>query len=191
MNDMGRMANSRLGVLACLLLAACAAPPPKQADNYDESPPDTSSASVSRSPSSSGPADESSGAGAPASASAASSASESAAGGAASATLPANLGQGWDRDLTQQELARAARSVKANCGSATDENGNAKGPWGQTQVSIRLHHKGHTKEAKAEGEYAGTPVGHCIEHAFANLQFPPWQGHDITIEWDIEVTKPK
>jgi hypothetical protein len=175
-----------IGVLACLI--ACATPPPKQADSYDDNPPSESVGSSSHSSSSEGNSSQTSH----------SEPTEPATTAAAPSTdttpavtaLPATLGMGWDRDLTAQELARAARSVKANCGSATDDDGNAKGPWGKTQVSVRLHHKGHTKDAKAEGEYAGTPVGHCIERAFSDLHFPPWEGHDVTIEYDIEVVKP-
>jgi hypothetical protein len=187
--------SSSLGVLACLLIAACATPPPKQADNYDESPPGGSSggsswSSHASSSETSAAASESPSAGTPSS-----SESSGASGGAttsdAATALPADAGYGWDRDLTAAELARAARSVKANCGSATDTDGHATGPWGKTQVTVVLHHRGKTKNAKAQGEYAGTPAGRCIERAFTDLHFPPWQGHDVTIQYDIEVVHPK
>jgi hypothetical protein len=181
-----------LGVLSCLLVfGACNTPAPKQADNYDDSPPGGSAGSSARSAAAAPEEAEANPASTaePASTSTSSAPSESPA--ETETALPARVGPGWDHDLTAAELARAARSVKANCGSATDTEGNAKGPWGKTQVSVRLHHKGHSKEAKAQGEYAGTPVGHCIERAFTDLQFPPWEGHDVEIQYDIEVVQPK
>ena len=188
---MDPMVKPRLGVLACLLIAACATTPPKQTDSYDDSPPSESGGSAAApshaSENEQSPSDSSSGASA---AAPGAGATQSASDSTTATTLPASLGMGWDRDLTAKELARAARSVKANCGSATDDDGKANGPWGQTQVSVRLHHKGHTKDAAAQGEYANTPVGHCIERAFTNLEFPPWDGHDVTIQYDVEVVKP-
>src|SRR5450432_3663465 len=41
----------------------------------------------------------------------------------------------YQKDAVEIELKRASRQVKANCGSATDDNGTASGPWGKTSAS--------------------------------------------------------
>lgn len=87
-------------------------------------------------------------------------------------------------------LNRAARQVKANCGSAKDEDGKAVGPWGKTTVTITLGHNGHTKGATLAPEYEGKPSGRCILQAFSNLTYPPWSGADTSVDWSLEVSPP-
>src|SRR5579859_6355829 len=38
----------------------------------------------------------------------------------------------YDKEAVEAELKRGARQVKANCGSASDEDGKVSGPWGKT-----------------------------------------------------------
>src|SRR5262249_44746340 len=78
----------------------------------------------------------------------------------------------YDKEATEVVLNRAARQVKANCGQAKDEDGNAKGPWGKTSITITLGHNGHAKGATVPAPYDGQPTGRCAIQAFSNLTFP-------------------
>jgi len=97
----------------------------------------------------------------------------------------------YDKEETEIVLNRAARQVKANCGHAKDEDGNAKGPWGKTTVTINLGHNGHSKGATVPAPYEGKPTGKCAIQAFSNLTFPPWSGPDTPVDWPIEIDPPK
>jgi hypothetical protein len=97
----------------------------------------------------------------------------------------------YDKDAVNVELKRAARQVKANCGTATDDDGKANGPWGKTQASVVLGRNGHVKRVTVPAPYDGKPVGECVVDAFQRIQFPPYPGSsDVTVEWDIEITHP-
>jgi hypothetical protein len=101
-------------------------------------------------------------------------------------------GASYDKDAVAVELKRAARSVKASCGSATDDEGKATGPWGTTKASVVLGRNGHVKEVTVPAPYDGKPVGICIVHAFQRITFPPYAGStDVVVDWDVEVTQPK
>lgn len=98
----------------------------------------------------------------------------------------------YDKDSVEVELKRAARQVKANCGSATDDNGTAPGPWGKTTASVTLGRNGHIKDMTVPAPYDGQPDGVCAVNAFKKIQFPPYaSSSDVVIPWDIEFVKPK
>jgi hypothetical protein len=101
-------------------------------------------------------------------------------------------GKSYDKDAVEVELKRAARQVKSNCGSATDDDGKATGPWGSTKVSVVLGRNGHVKEATVPSPYDGKPVGVCAANAFKKFIFPPYAADsDITVDWDVEIVQPK
>jgi hypothetical protein len=97
----------------------------------------------------------------------------------------------YDKEETEKVLKRAARQVKDNCGATKDDNGKALGPWGKTTVQIQLGHNGHSKGITVPSPYQGKPVGDCVERAFSGLHFPPWQGSDTTVDWEVEIVQPK
>jgi hypothetical protein len=98
----------------------------------------------------------------------------------------------YDKDAVEVQLKRAARQVKANCGSATDDEGKATGPWGSTKASVVLGRNGRVKGVTIPSPYDGRPVGDCVVHAFEKLVFPPYAGSsDVSVDWDIEITPPK
>jgi hypothetical protein len=107
------------------------------------------------------------------------------------ASSAAFAGDTYDKEATDVILNRAARQVQANCGFATGEDGKAAGPWGKTNVSITLGHNGHTKAVTIPEPFDGKPTGNCAVKAFGNLTFPPWSGPDETVEWPVEIPKPK
>jgi hypothetical protein len=107
-------------------------------------------------------------------------------GGGTSGKIP------YDKDSVEIELKRASRQVKANCGSATDENGTATGPWGKTTASVTLGRNGHVKDVTVPAPYDGQPAGVCAINAFKKIQFPPYaSSSDVVVPWDIEFVKPK
>jgi hypothetical protein len=98
----------------------------------------------------------------------------------------------YDRDAVDAELKRAGRQVKSNCGAATDENGEATGPWGKVTVSVVLGRNGHVKGASVPPPYDGKSVGVCVVRAFEKIQFPPYAAaEDKTVQWDVELVAPK
>jgi hypothetical protein len=98
----------------------------------------------------------------------------------------------YDKEAVESQLKRAARQIKANCGAATDEEGNKKGPWGTARASVVLGRNGHVRKVTLPPPYDGKPVGDCVAHAFEKLLFPPYAGSsDATVEWDVEIVQPK
>ena len=80
--------------------------------------------------------------------------------------------------------------MKKNCGQAKNTDGKAVGPWGTTQVQVTLGHNGHTRGATVSPPFDGAPTGRCVVQAFSLLSFPPWEGADTTIPWDVELVQP-
>jgi hypothetical protein len=114
---------------------------------------------------------------------------------AAPDTAPAARSGGtpaYDKDAVEIELKRAVRQVKANCGSATDDDGASTGPWGKTTASVTLGRNGHVKQVTLPAQYDGKPAGLCVTHAFQKIQFPPYGGSvDVVVDREIELIKPK
>jgi len=98
----------------------------------------------------------------------------------------------YDKDSVEIELKRASRQVKANCGSATNDNGTAPGPWGKATAGVTLGRNGHVRDVTVPAPFDGTPGGVCAINAFKKIQFPPYaSSSDVVVEWDIELAKPK
>jgi len=126
------------------------------------------------------------------SSSASSSSSSSSQGGGDSSGASSSGGTAYDKDAVEAELKRAAREVKASCGSATGDDGQATGPWGETKASVVLGRNGHVKQVTVPDPYNGKPVGVCIQHAFGRIVFPPYAApSDAVVDWDIDLVPPK
>jgi hypothetical protein len=109
---------------------------------------------------------------------------------------PGSAGSGevvpYDKDAVEAELKRGARQVRANCGAATDDEGQATGPWGVTEASIMLGRNGHVRQVTVPPPYDGKPVGVCIIHSFDRIEFPPYAASsDAVVAWKVELVKPK
>ncbi len=204
---------SLIPILSLGALVACGGPakPANDATSTDEPPPKWDSSSETASnpthsssddTSSSSGGDDTGGAGSSSASSgrpsAGSSGGASSGGGAtrpppvaAGQHLPAGFGgQSYPRDQTEVVLNRAARQVKANCGAAKDDNGNATGPWGKTSITVTLGHNGHAKGATIGSPFDDKPTGRCAVQAFKYLTFAPFAGPDTDVAWDIEIVKP-
>jgi hypothetical protein len=111
---------------------------------------------------------------------------------ASSGSAPTGSKTPYDKDSVEIELKRASRQVKANCGSATDDNGSAPGPWGKTTAAVTLGRNGHIKDVAVPAPYGTAPDGVCAINAFKKIQFPPYaSSDDAVVQWDIEFVKPK
>jgi hypothetical protein len=130
-----------------------------------------------------------------------SSASASSKGGGGSGSSGAAAGGGddsassgktpYDKEAVDEQLKRGARQVKGHCGGATDDTGQATGPFGQTKATVVLGRNGRVKQVSVPAPYDGKPAGICAVHAFQKLIFPPYAGStDATIDWDIEIVQP-
>lgn len=126
----------------------------------------------------------------PSSSSSASSSSSSSDSSSASASSGGSTP--YDKDAVEAQLKRAARQVKSGCGSASDDEGHATGPWGSTKASVVLGRNGHVKQVTVPSPYDGKPVGVCVINAFQKIQFPPYAGSsDVVVDWDVEIVQPK
>jgi hypothetical protein len=113
-------------------------------------------------------------------------------GGGGGDTSGSSGGGGYDKDAVGAQLRRSAKQIKSNCGSATDDEGKATGPWGSVTASIVLGRNGHIKDVSVPDPYAGKPVGICVVRALQKVVFPPYAGSsDAQITWDFELVKPK
>jgi hypothetical protein len=109
-----------------------------------------------------------------------------------STPAPSGGGTPYDAPSVEIELNRALVQVKKNCGSATDENGAATGPWGKTSIGVTLGRNGHVKQVSLAPEFDGKPTGVCTQNAFMKIQFPPYAGStDAVVTRDVEIPKPK
>jgi hypothetical protein len=98
----------------------------------------------------------------------------------------------YDKDAVDLELKRAAKQIKDNCGSATNEDGVKAGPWGSTTATLVLGRNGHVADVTVPSPYSGKPVGECVVRSFKKIQFPPYAGaNDVTVTWDVEIKEPK
>jgi hypothetical protein len=121
-----------------------------------------------------------------------SSSSSSASSGSSTSSASAGGPTPYDKDAVEAQLKRAARQVKAGCGSASDDEGHQTGPWGSTKASVVLGRNGHVKQVTVPSPYDGKPVGVCVVNAFKKIQFPPYaSGSDVVVDWDIEIVQPK
>ncbi|MBV9948787.1 MAG: hypothetical protein JOZ69_18205 [Myxococcales bacterium] len=98
----------------------------------------------------------------------------------------------YDKEAVDAQLKRAAKQIKDNCGSASDDDGNKTGPWGQTSATIVLGRNGHVSDVTVPAPYSGKPVGECVVRSFKKIQFPPYAGpSDVSVNWDIVIAQPK
>jgi hypothetical protein len=101
-------------------------------------------------------------------------------------------GGSYDKEAVDAQLKRAAKQVKDNCGSASDEEGAKTGPWGSTTATVVLGRNGHVHEVSVPAPYSGKPVGDCVVNSFRKIQFPPYAGpSDVSITWDVQIVEPK
>lgn len=176
---------------AILALAACNSKPPTQAANCTgddcarEGGSDTASEERQEEAMKSKGGDEPSGG---------SSGSSGSSGGSTSSGDGSSGGEKvpYDKEAVDAVMNRAARQVKDNCGSVTEDDGKRVGPYGTAKLSIRLGRNGHVKDVTVPDPYAGKAVGRCAQQAFERVTFPPYSASsDVTIERDVEIVPPK
>ena len=184
-----------VGAFCALMLVACGGGD-KHADAPSNCPDGTVLKGSDCVPTSGGPESEGSSAASTSDSTGGSKSDDHASGGGSSSPAASEPSPGgktpYDKDSVEVELKRASRQVKANCGSATDENGTAAGPWGKTTASVTLGRNGHIRDMTVPAPFDGKPDGLCAVNAFKKIQFPPYSSSsDVVIPWDIEFVKPK
>lgn len=104
---------------------------------------------------------------------------------------PAEKKSRLDEEYTASQLKRATAFSKANCGAATNESGQRKGPWGKATVSLKIGRNGRPRDVTIAPPHAGTPTGTCVIHAFEALIFLPYPGdHDEAREVEVAIEEP-
>lgn len=117
--------------------------------------------------------------------------SSGATGGASGDSEPVGGGS-YDKEAVEAQLKRAAKQVRANCGSASDDEGAKTGPWGNTTATIVLGRNGHVREVTVPAPYGGKPVGDCVVNSFRKIQYPPYNASsDTSVNWDVQIVEPK
>jgi len=112
--------------------------------------------------------------------------------GSASGDSEPGGGGTYDKEAVEAQLKRAAKQVRANCGSASDEEGAKTGPWGNTSATIVLGRNGHVREVTLPAPYSGKPVGDCVVNSFRKIQYPPYNAaSDASVNWDVQLVEPK
>lgn len=96
-----------------------------------------------------------------------------------------------DEEYTASQLSRATAYARAQCGGATNEAGERKGPWGKAVVSLKIGRHGRPLDVAIAAPHAGTPTGTCVIHAFEALVFLPYPGdHDEAREVVVPIDEP-
>jgi hypothetical protein len=96
-----------------------------------------------------------------------------------------------DEEYTASQLSRATAFARAQCGAATNDAGERKGPWGKATVTLKIGRNGRPLDVTIAAPHAGTPTGNCVIHAFEALVFLPYPGdHDEAREVEVTIDEP-
>ncbi len=96
-----------------------------------------------------------------------------------------------DEEYTASQLMRAAASSRTQCGAATNDAGQRKGPWGKAKVTLKIGRNGRPLDVDIAAPHAGTPTGNCVTHTFEALVFLPYPGdHDEPREVEVTIDEP-
>ncbi len=96
-----------------------------------------------------------------------------------------------DEEYTAMMLKRAAGFSKTQCGAATNDAGELKGPWGKAAVTLKVGRNGRPIDVSIASPHAGTPTGNCVVRNFEALVFLPYPGdHDEAREVEVTIDKP-
>ncbi len=96
-----------------------------------------------------------------------------------------------DEGYTTMMLNRASAFSKTQCGAATNDAGQLKGPWGKASVTLKVGRNGRPFDVVIGAPHAGTPTGNCVVHNFEALIFLPYPGdHDETREVEVVINPP-
>lgn len=95
--------------------------------------------------------------------------------------------RGWDAKQGEIEMRRAVLSAESCPESVTE-----KTPKGRATVAVTFGNDGHVKQTTINEPYGeNTQVGKCILRALNAIIVPAYQGDQVTLNWEIDLTGKK
>jgi hypothetical protein len=95
--------------------------------------------------------------------------------------------RGWDAKQGEIEMSRAVHSAETCQESVTE-----KAPKGRATVAVTFGNDGHVKSTTISEPYGeGTAVGKCVLRALNAIIVPAYQGDQVTLNWEVDLTGKK
>lgn len=95
--------------------------------------------------------------------------------------------RGWDAKQGDIEMSRAVNSAESCPESITE-----KVAKGRATVAVTFGNDGHVKSATVNEPYGeGTAIGKCLLRALNAIIVPAYQGDQVTLNWEIDLTGKK
>jgi hypothetical protein len=95
--------------------------------------------------------------------------------------------RGWDAKQGEIEMSRAVHSAETCMESVTE-----KAPKGRATVAVTFGNDGHVKSTTIGEPYGeGTAVGKCVLRALNAIIVPAYQGDQVTLNWEVDLTGKK
>lgn len=92
----------------------------------------------------------------------------------------------FDKDQAKAVLGQAARSAHTCVGVVSKDS-----PQGTGTVTLTFGHDGHVKKATIDAPFAGTDMGKCAINAMKAVIVPPYNGHEVTMDWKVDLSPGK
>ena len=95
--------------------------------------------------------------------------------------------RGWDAKQGDIEMNRAVHSAESCPESVTE-----KAPKGKATVAVTFGNDGHVKSTTITEPYGeSTAVGKCVLRALNAIIVPAYQGSEVTLNWEIDLSGKK
>jgi hypothetical protein len=95
--------------------------------------------------------------------------------------------RGWDAKQGDIEMNRAVHSAESCPESVTE-----KAPKGKATVAVVFGNDGHVKSTTISEPYGeNTAVGKCVLRALNAIIVPAYQGSEVTLNWEVDLSGKK
>jgi hypothetical protein len=95
--------------------------------------------------------------------------------------------RGWDAKQGDIEMNRAVHSAESCPESITE-----KFTKGRATVAVTFGNDGHVKTTTISEPYGeGTAIGKCVLRALNAIIVPAYQGSEVTLNWEVDLTGKK
>lgn len=92
--------------------------------------------------------------------------------------------RGWDAKQGDIEMNRAVHSAESCPESVTE-----KAPKGKATVAVTFGNDGHVKSTTITDPYGeNTAVGKCVLRALNAIIVPAYQGSEVTLSWEVDLS---
>ena len=92
----------------------------------------------------------------------------------------------FDKEQAKAVLGQAARSAHTCVGVVSKDSPQVTGT-----VTVTFGHDGHVKKATIEAPFDGTDMGKCAINAMKAVIVPPYKGHEVTMDWKVNLSPDK